>query len=77
MQKKYEIANPNSCLNKAASDEPLFVLRAKDPLAAETVRAWARFAEEQGLHEPEKINEARMAANQMDSWRSSYLSAQD
>ena len=41
MIKRDEIANPNSCLNKAADDEPLFVFRANDPLAPELVRFWA------------------------------------
>jgi len=39
--KRNELANPNSCLNKAADDEPLFVFRANDPLAPQLVREWA------------------------------------
>ena len=41
MIKKDEIADPNSCLNKAGDDEPIFVLRAQDVFAADTILAWA------------------------------------
>lgn len=41
MLKKDELANPDSCLNRSADDEPIFVLRANDPLAAKIVREWA------------------------------------
>lgn len=66
--KKEELLNPQSCLNKAADHEPVFVLRAKDPLAANAVRDWADSAERHGLH-PEKTAEARELANHMDDWR--------
>jgi len=36
------IADPHSCLNKAADDEPIFVLRAQDLLAPELIANWAR-----------------------------------
>jgi hypothetical protein len=42
MLKKDEIATATSCLNKADDNEPLFVLRANDPLAPGLVAAWAR-----------------------------------
>jgi len=41
MLKRDELTNPNSCINKAEDDEPVFVLRANDELAAETVEVWA------------------------------------
>ena len=41
MIKANEIADPSSCLNRAAEDEPIFVLRAHDELAAGVVRHWA------------------------------------
>lgn len=68
MLKFKELATPTSCLNKAAYDEPVFVLRAKDPLAPQTVLLWAEMAAG-GLHEPAKINEAIALANQMEAWR--------
>lgn len=41
MAMKYqELANPNSCLNKAKDDEWLFVLLGRDLSAPVAVRAW-------------------------------------
>ncbi len=74
MIKSDEIAQPNSCLNKAASDEPVFVLRAKDPHAPGAVEHWATNAEATGLHEPHKIAEARAFANAMRDWRIEHVS---
>lgn len=55
------------CLGKAASDEPIFILRAQDAIAPELVRAWANRAE--GLHcPPEKVAEARELADKMAAW---------
>lgn len=67
MLKKLEMSTPTSCLNKAAPEEPVFVLRAKDRHAAMTVRHWATMAE--GTHEAAKIAEARALADQMEAWR--------
>lgn len=41
MKKLDELENPDSCLNRAGLDEPIFVLRANDELAAGIVREWA------------------------------------
>lgn len=73
MIKRDELKTPTSCLNKAAPDEPIFVLRGKDALAAMAVRHWAVMA--QGEHEPGKITEALALADQMDEWRKRYLAA--
>lgn len=54
MIKATELSSPSSCLNKAAPDEPLFVLRAKDPVASMAIRHWATMA--RGYHEDEKIS---------------------
>lgn len=67
MLKKFELSSPTSCLNKSASDEPIFVLRAKDPYAPQAIRHWAAMAE--GHHEPSKIQEALGLANAMDKYR--------
>lgn len=40
MKKHEELSDPNSCWNKAADDEPVFVIRAKDPEAVGTVMEW-------------------------------------
>lgn len=69
MRKIDEIEQPTSCLNKARAEEPLFVLRAKDPEAPDTVRTWANNARTRGTHEPEKIAEAFAAAEAMETYR--------
>lgn len=66
MLKRLELRDAQSCLSKADPDEVIFVLRAKDPLAAQTVRLWAAMA--QGVHEPEKITAAVVCATQMEGW---------
>lgn len=67
MKKVDELREPESCLNRATSHEPIFVLRGKDRVAAVAVRHWATMAE--GIHEPSKIKEALQLADQMDEWR--------
>jgi hypothetical protein len=62
-----ELLNGSSCLNRASPDEPIFVLRAKDICAAQTIRLWAAMAH--GKHEPEKLIEAREIADEMEKWR--------
>ena len=48
-------------------DEPLFVLRAHDALAADIVRRWAEAASKAGVLET-KVEEALALAKQMDEW---------
>ena len=67
MLKKDELRDPNSCLNKAGADEPKFVLRANDPVAAQAIRHWASMACD--IHEDDKVSSALEAANAMDQWR--------
>lgn len=57
----------DSCLAKAADDEPLFVLRAHDKLAPNTVRVWAMMARAQGTPS-EKVREAMDLADDMEDW---------
>lgn len=75
MKKRDEIEQPSSCLNKAAEDEPVFVLRAKDPIAPEAVETWARQSELSGAHEPRKISEARALAQSMREWRTENVAS--
>jgi len=49
-------------------EEPLFILRAQDCIAGDTVREWATRAYEIGTPE-EKVNEAMMLAKEMDQWK--------
>ena len=67
MLKAEELRHPMSCLNKAAPDEPIFVLRAKDSLSAQTVRLWATMAEQ--LHGTAKAKDALVWAQQAEKWR--------
>lgn len=71
MKKIDEINNPGSCLNKAADDEILFVLRAKDPVAPMIIRAWTTERVRLGLNSPvsEKIREALSCADAMERYR--------
>lgn len=69
MRKRDEQIDPESTWNRAAQDEPLFVIRAKDKLSASMVRMWAEAAAMTGAHELEKIQEARAIAENMEIWR--------
>jgi hypothetical protein len=40
MVKREELANPNSCLNRAKDDEMVFVLLGRDPAARIAIHAW-------------------------------------
>jgi len=76
MLKRDELANPESCINKAADDEPVFVLRANDENAPAIVTEWCReyivskggwskLTEEQR----KKYNEAMHLASDMRIWK--------
>ena len=57
----------NSCFNKAADNEPLFILRAQDRLAPQAVRVWAALlASESGSSQ--KVAEASALAEAMEKW---------
>lgn len=43
--KAEELRDPNSTWNKAADDEPLFILRPKDVFAVYLINAWISLAE--------------------------------
>jgi hypothetical protein len=53
---------------KAADDEPLFILLARDPLAPILVSLWAALREKEG-EGADKIAEARHCAVEMMRWR--------
>lgn len=67
MQKYLELSLPTSCLNKAASDEPVFVLRAKDKFAAIAIRHWVTMSV--ATQEPAKLAGALGIADEMDAYR--------
>lgn len=56
------------CYDKAALDEPLFVLRAQDMLAPEIIREWAYRAKALGTPD-EKVEQARRDADAMEDWQ--------
>lgn len=60
--------NPGAydCYEKAAPDEPMFILLARDPRAPMLVRDWVRMTED---GDPEKIAEAIACAYSMEQWR--------
>jgi hypothetical protein len=77
MTKRENLADPNSCLNKAEDDEPLFILRASDPLAPALVRLWAS-RHDRGVQEGTLLNtledagksgSAMAVAAKMEGWR--------
>ncbi len=68
MKKIDEIQKPDSCLNKSADDEPLFVLCGRDMLAAEVVRFWAWRAKLFNVHQ-DKIEDALKLAERMENFQ--------
>lgn len=77
MLKKLELSTPTSCLNRAAADEPLFVLRAHDELATQAILHWCHLYRKKhtspsGVWDSEarrqKHNEALACAELFDRW---------
>jgi hypothetical protein len=64
------------CLGKAADDEPVFILRAKDEFAPVTVMDWAERVEASSdrpnTNTVEKIREARALAYKMRVWQEEH-----
>lgn len=73
MRKRDELTDPNSCLNKAKDDEPLFVLCARDLCAQTTVLAWINARLESGKNKPDdpQIIEAYQWCNLATEWLAS------
>lgn len=67
------------CYEKAEADEPMFILLARDPLAASIVRLWCDMycmsktgrpdAEQLTPEQQAKVTEAWECASEMDRWR--------
>jgi hypothetical protein len=62
----------STTLAKAADDEPIFVLRASDSLAVETVRHWAAHALVKGVPAT-KVQDALDVASAMAEWPNKKL----
>jgi hypothetical protein len=58
------------------ADEPLFVLRARDRLAASLVRQWAVIAEKHGCP-AEKVADANRLADLMEDWPTKQTPGRD
>lgn len=67
MLKRDELADPNSCLNKAKDDEPIFVLLGRDASAAPAIIEWTASRIELGLNlkGDAQIRDAYKIAEQM------------
>ena len=66
--------NPGTfdCHGHAGADEPIFTIRAKDPVGAAAVRAWIKLREAAKLDKPQeaaRLMEAEMVATAMEEWR--------
>ena len=62
-----KLTRGEGCLGKAASDEPVFVLRAQDCFAADLVEKWAIWARAAGSP-PDKVSEAMALVEEMRRW---------
>jgi hypothetical protein len=71
MTKQQEIQIPDSHLNKAAPNEPLFILMGRDPAAPIAIRAWIFHRVQLGKNhrnDPQRV-EALELAKRMDAYR--------
>lgn len=53
------------------ADEPVFLLRAKDPASSACVMSWANLVELQG-GDPELVKQVRLWASEMTKWRQEH-----
>lgn len=72
MIKNQELTDPKSCLNQAAPEEMVFVLRANDPIAPLVVRYWANESLLRGIH-LDKLDDAEACAAAMEAWQLNLL----
>lgn len=69
-QQELDAANRGEgCLGRSQSDEPVFVLVARDRFSSEVIRFWARLVQNELGKETPKVLEAKEEAIQMDTWR--------
>jgi len=60
-----QLANPNSCINKAKAGEPIFVLQGGDEFAADLVEQWADKLDAAKGEPTPKSEDARAVAAEM------------
>lgn len=68
MLKQQEIEQPNSTWNKAKPDEPVFIIRGQDAVAAQAILDWAMRAQMAGAS-AEKVAYARIFAGEVREWQ--------
>jgi hypothetical protein len=68
MKKCDELSDPNSCLNRAADDEIIFVLRAHDVAFSDTLRSWVnlRIVLKKNSYRDAQVVEALATADQVE-----------
>lgn len=68
MRKRDELADPNSCLNRAKDDEMIFVLIGRDVAAPRAIRAWVseRIRLGKNSEHDAQVQEALDCANSME-----------
>lgn len=69
-----ELTAPDSTINSAANDEPVFVLRARDLVASTTVAYWEFCARNRGVPE-DKLERADRQRRAMEAWLDKRLPA--
>lgn len=69
----------DGCLGRSKDDEPIFILCARDPFAAVTVREWADLYERRhamngtlDAKRKAKVSEARLQSRRMEEWRAAH-----
>ena len=72
MIKADEETMPGSTWNKIEPQEPIFILRAQDKLAAATVKAWVAFARTHGVNS-RKLHEASALVVEMERWHTAKV----
>lgn len=79
MLKTDEVTDPNSCLNRADDDEPIFVLLARDASAPGTVRAWVEKRIGSGKNRPDdpQMVSALAEADRMERWAAARKAKKD
>jgi hypothetical protein len=63
-----EQTTDSSCMVKAGNTEPVFTLRAKDPIAGEVIATWIEKARARGLH-GDKIADAQECLKEFLTWK--------
>lgn len=63
MRKYQELADPNSCLNRARHWEMVFTLLARDEAAPHAIREWCKKRIELGKNKPDDVQIVEALAN--------------